>query len=113
MPHSPQFKAAGIAILQFAYRACEEHEVPKHELPELFNSLSLAVAEGQGIIPANPSSKHETLPRIRKRVTEEILAQIRQLHAEGLGYDRIGQRLGIPKTTVAKRLSRPHEPKRR
>lgn len=43
---------------------------------------------------------------VNSKLTEELVRRIRSLHAEGYGYDRIAQAIGISKPTVQKIVKR-------
>lgn len=99
---TPEFKAAGIAVLRFAYAKCKKLHVPNDEIADLLNALGDAVRIGQTVesVPLKPAklTYHRVTAAEHKRIVD--------LHAQGFGCYRISQMLSIPKSTVANHLER-------
>src|SRR5688572_22151574 len=94
MPHSPQFREAGLSILRHAYKTCEELGVGNADIADLFQILSESVLVGQHE-PRRPSS-----PIGPYRISADTVAKARLMRGQGLTIYQISSRLGIDPHTV-------------
>lgn len=101
MPQSPQFKAAGISILRYAYEACKEHGVEKDQLADLLTELRDAVLIGQHGKAIRPDVKYGG----QHRIAPEVVTRILEEHAAGRSQGSIARTLMIDERTVKRYIA--------
>lgn len=101
---SPAYRAAGIAILRYAYETCDALKLDKGQLPNLFTELRDAIVVGQHPKPVLPDLDDWTCGP-GERLPDRVIDQIRQMHSDGMNYHQIALALNCSDWVVAKYCS--------
>lgn len=99
MPHSPQYKSAGLSILRYVYETCELLGVQNGEIVPLLEDLRDAVLIGQHGNAVKPDVKPTG------RILPDVVDRIFQEHAKGNSPLSTALTLAIDVRTVKRYLS--------